>query len=180
VTGGGGAHAEGATAGDSWNGHVEAPEAGIAYGEASLVRLYLGSGGGGVWNGSGKPGPGGAGGGILWLAAASLAAEGEAALVASGGDGIHWAQGTWTYGSGAGAGGSIRIAAAEVMLGSGSVVATGGTGESTHQRAGGDGGEGRIRVDCSTCNGVAQGTPEAEDALDRACDPDPGHSEDPL
>ena len=48
-----------------------------------------------------------------------------------------------------------------------------------YTRVGGDGGEGRVRIDCSSCNGFAQGSADAEIALQDASSPAPGHSESP-
>ena len=183
VTGGGGNHAGGATAGDSWDGGgYTAPSAGGTYGDANLDSIFFGSGGGGVWNGGSDnvgedPGPGGDGGGVLYIGAGLVDVDG--ALAADGGDTSHWAQGTWTYGAAGGAGGSVFLVADEVSLATGAVTASGGFGQASYIRAGGDGGEGRVRVDCATCNGAAQGTAAASAALADACDPDPGASSTP-
>ncbi len=185
VTGGGGNHSGGATPGDSWNGgSYTAPEEGEVYGEDDLETLFLGSGGGGVWNGgtddpAEDPGPGGDGGGILYIGCGVLLADGADALLAGGGTTDHWAHGTWTYGAGGGAGGSVWLIAEETELAAASVDAGGGLGEATHERLGGDGGDGRVRIDCNTCNGYSQGTPDAASALQDAAEPDPGHSDNP-
>ena len=185
VTGGGGNHGGGATGGDSWNyGGYTAPDAGDSYGQATLATLFYGSGGGGVWNGgyddAGEdPGPGGDGAGILYIGCGVLVAEGEAAIDALGGTTDHWADGSWTYGAGGGAGGSIFVIAEEVELAADSVDASGGFGEATHERFGGDGGYGRVRIDCTTCNGYAHGTSDANRALEDAAEPDPGFSDTP-
>ncbi|MFH1469196.1 MAG: putative metal-binding motif-containing protein, partial [Pseudomonadota bacterium] len=185
VTGGGGNHAAGATYGDSWNyGGYTAPSAGGSYGVPSLVTLFFGSGGGGVWNGghddpTEDPGPGGSGAGILYLGCGTLVAEGADALQAVGETTPYWAHGTWTYGAGGGAGGSVFLVAEEVDLAPAAVNAEGGFGESTHLRVGGDGGYGRVRIDCNTCNGYAQGSGLASIALDDAAEPDPGYSSSP-
>jgi len=76
IGGGGGEHAGGATAGVSWDGVAHAPEAGGTYGTAELTSLFLGSGGGGVANIAGAPGPGGAGGGIILVFADTLEVDG--------------------------------------------------------------------------------------------------------
>ena len=185
VTGGGGNHAGGATDGDSWNGgSYTAPSAGDTYGDDELTGLFFGSGGGGVWNGgtdtTGEdPGPGGDGGGILYIGAALIQTDDADAIVAYGGDTDHWAAGSWTYGAGGGAGGSVFLVADEVDLASGSVDAQGGLGQSSYIRAGGDGGYGRVRIDCNTCNGAASGSTSAESALQDAAEPDPGYSTTP-
>ena len=185
VTGGGGNHAGGATDGESWNGGgYTAPAAGSTYGVADLSTLFFGSGGGGVWNGGTNavgedPGPGGDGGGIVLIGAALVQLDGAAALTADGGSTSHWAQGTWTYGAAGGAGGSIFIVADEVDLAADSVLAEGGLGQASYIRAGGDGGDGRIRIDCSTCNSASQGSSAADSQLAAACAPDPGENQVP-
>jgi hypothetical protein len=185
VTGGGGNHGGGASAGESWNGgSYTAPAAGDAYGEDELETLFLGSGGGGVWNGgtddpAEDPGPGGDGGGILYIGCGVLMADGADALAATGGTTDYWAHGSWTYGAGGGAGGSVWLITEETELAAGSVDASGGFGEATHERLGGDGGDGRVRIDCNTCNGYSQGSTDAASALQDAAEPDPGHSDSP-
>ena len=59
------------------------------------------------------------------------------------------------------------------------ILAEGGLGQSSYIRAGGDGGEGRVRIDCHTSGGYAQGTTEAEAALDDGSSPAPEHSSTP-
>ncbi|MDP2311295.1 MAG: CotH kinase family protein [Pseudomonadota bacterium] len=167
IGGGGGEHAGGATDGTSWNGTAHAPEAGIPYGQAELTQLFLGSGGGGVANITGAPGPGGAGGGIVLLFAGGVDAEGPAAVTAAGADARSWTAGTWTYGAGGGAGGSIGIRADDVRLGARGIVATGGVGYVIVDRPGGDGGDGRIRVDCTEVSGA----PCTAGAFDGLTDP---------
>ncbi|MFZ5476020.1 MAG: putative metal-binding motif-containing protein, partial [Myxococcota bacterium] len=180
ITGGGGNHGGGATAGDSWTGgSATPPEAGDTYGEPDLSVLFFGSGGGGVWRGSSDPGPGGDGGGILFVAASAIEADGGAALTAIGGTTTHWATGSWTYGAGGGAGGSIWLVADTLTLAADAVDAGGGYGESTHIRAGGDGGYGRVRVDCNAVNGETCGTTAASDALATASWPSPGYESTP-
>ena len=102
---------------------------------------------------------------------------GAAAVSATGGTTFHWSWGSWTYGAGGGAGGTVWIVAGEVDLAADSVEAIGGLGEQTHIRLGGNGGVGRVRVDCDVCNGFAVGTLEAAAALEAASEPDPGWSE---
>ena len=180
ITGGGGEHGGGAQAGHSWTGgSATPPYAGATYGVAELSRVFFGSGGGGVWNGGTDtpgedPGPGGDGGGIVYVTGLSIAGQGSSAFSAVGGTTLHWAQGTWTYGAGGGAGGSIFLAADLVDLAADAVDAGGGFGEQTHARFGGDGGVGRVRLDCSTCGGFAQGSVDADAWLAAASDPDPG------
>ncbi len=180
ITGGGGNYGGGALGGDSWTGgSATPPEPGLEYGDADLSTWFLGSGGGGVWNGGDNnagedPGPGGDGAGLLYVGAASVDVAGTAGLSAIGQTTYHWAWGSWTYGAGGGSGGTIHLEADAVVLAADAVDATGGFGETTHVRLGGDGGVGRIRIDCGTCNGFAHGTPEADDALNAGAEPDPG------
>ncbi len=84
-----------------------------------------------------------------------------------------------TYGAGGGAGGSVFLIAEEVDLAADSIDAQGGWGEDTHTRVGGDGGDGRVRIDCNSCNGFSHGSSDANDALDDAAEPDPGYSGTP-
>ena len=185
VTGGGGEHAGGASAGDSWNGGgYTAPEAGDTYGETDLTTLFFGSGGGGVWNGGTDdpgedPGPGGDGGGIIYIGTAELIADGADALTAIGGTTAHWADGSWTYGAGGGAGGSIFLIADAVEATTESFNAVGGDGESSHDRVGGDGGEGRIRIDFAALNGYSFGSTDADAELSEVTEPDAGYSDTP-
>jgi hypothetical protein len=176
VTGGGGEYAGGATPGDSWNGgSATPPEAGDTYGDVDLSQLYLGSGGGGVWRGLSSPGPGGGGGGIVFVGASVITADGGAAITTTGGTTNYWATGTWTYGAGGGAGGSIWIVADTLTLAGSAVDAEGGLGESTHIRHGGDGGYGRVRVDCHVVNGATCGTSAATTALASVSAPTVGY-----
>ncbi len=176
VTGGGGNHGGGATPGASWNGgSATAPEAGDTYGEIDLSRLFLGSGGGGVWRGTSYPGPGGGGGGIVYVGASAVSAEGAAAITTVGGTTPHWATGTWTYGAGGGAGGSVWIVADTLTLPTDAIDAQGGLGEATHIRIGGDGGVGRVRVDCVTVNGEVCVSVAGAAVLDAGAEPDAGY-----
>ncbi|MDG1480426.1 MAG: putative metal-binding motif-containing protein, partial [Myxococcota bacterium] len=185
ITGGGGEHAGGATAGDSWNGGgYTAPEAGEIYGESDLTTIFFGSGGGGVWNGGTDdpgedPGPGGDGGGIVYIGATEVIAEGSDAITAIGGTTDYWADGSWTYGAGGGAGGSIYLIVESLEATTDSLSAVGGYGESTHTRVGGDGGEGRVRVDFTTLNGYSLGSTDADAELADITEPDADYSDSP-
>ncbi len=185
ITGAGGNHGGGAQGGDSWTGGgATPPMAGLVYGVADLSELYFGSGGGGVWNGgsdqpSEYPGPGGDGGGIVYVGAQLIQVDGALGVTAIGGTTYHWAWGSWTYGAGGGAGGTIWLIADATVLAASSVDATGGFGEQTHIRLGGNGGWGRVRIDCADCNSFAQGTPDAATVLEAVSEPDPGFSDWP-
>ena len=185
ICGGGGEYAGGATDADSWTGGSATPaEAGGTYGATDLTTPFFGSGGGGVWNGSASctgtgPGSGGAGGGIVIVGAATIDLAASDAILATGGSTTACAQGAYTYGAGGGAGGSVWLVADTVDLAADSIDATGGAGEQRNIRRGGNGGEGRVRVDCTDCNGYATGTTDADLELATAAAPDPGYSAAP-
>jgi len=146
--------------------------------------LFLGSGGGGVWWGTSNctgtgPGAGGAGGGMVLVGAGLIEAADSDAILAYGSSTTACAQGSWTYGAGGGAGGTVWLVADEVVLAADSVDVTGGAGEQRNTRVGGNGGVGRVRVDCTTCNGYANGTTDAGTELALATEPDPGYSTTP-
>ncbi len=180
ITGGGGNYGGGATVGASWDGGLyPAAAAGDTYGSADLGMLFPGSGGAGVWYGYSSPGPGGDGAGILYIGAAEIDASGSASISAMGGSTGAWATGTWTYGAGGGAGGSVWLVADDLTLGSGAVDATGGFGEATHTRVGGDGGDGRVRLDYQRINGFEWGASEASTAVGTGSEPDAAFTDVP-
>lgn len=158
VTGAGGEYGGGATAGVPWYDGATAPEPGETYGDDTLSRLLLGSGGGGVWNGDGEPGPGGNGAGIVFVAATALVVDGPDGIRAVGETPTAWSQGTYTYGAGGGAGGSVWLQAETADFAEGAVDVGGGAGVSDVQRAGGDGGHGRVRLDVTTYTGADAAT----------------------
>jgi len=179
VTGGGGNYGGGAGAGASWNGGPAFPPgAGGTYGVANLALFCVGSGGGGVWRGGNvgamSPGPGGNGGGAVFLTAVR-ATLGAGAITATGETCAAASQGSWSYGCGGGAGGSVYVRI-QSLTATGVVGASvGGLGTSAGLvRPGGNGGVGRIRVDVRTVNGLASGTPDANTAINAAFEPDPG------
>jgi len=180
ITGAGGSYGASGEDGDSWDGGTAtAPMAGDTYGLSSLSLLFHGSGGGGVWNGATAtiiPGPGGNGGGILIVGASSIEADDVSAFVADGGDTESAAAGTYTYGAGGGAGGSLWLLGDSVDLAASSVTALGGFGQKDYIRDGGDGGDGRIRIDCDTCNGYSHASLAGETAMRDASEPDLGSS----
>ncbi len=180
ITGGGASHGGYGTPGDAWNTGYTAPQAGETYGEVDLSRLFLGSGAGGIWNGSdGTEGPGGSGGGIVFVAAATLEVQEGGAIRSTGGTTTGLSEGSYTYGAGGGSGGSLWLVADELSLAEGTVDAVGGEGQHSCQREGGDGGVGRVRIDCQVCNGAQQGSADASSALVLASEPDPEWSEAP-
>ena len=178
ITGAGGSYGSYGQDGDSWTGgSATAPYAGDTYGDEDLATLFHGSGGGGVWRGNNNPGPGGSGGGVVFIAAFEIETTDADAITSHGASTTYWATGSWTYGAGGGAGGSIWLVADSMDLATDSVGATGGDGEQTHIRLGGDGGDGRIRLDYNELNSNAYGSATTEE--EDACEPDAGHSETP-
>ncbi len=117
---------------------------GGTYGSADLAKLYLGSGGGGSGRHEGyTPGVGGAGGGILVIAATEI--DNQGLIRAGAGSGNNGS--TYSGGGGGGAGGSLYLIA-DNILNSNDITASGGTGGVGHYgNLGGAGGAGRIRID---------------------------------
>ncbi|MCP4917347.1 MAG: hypothetical protein GY913_10520 [Proteobacteria bacterium] len=153
ICGGGGEHAGGATAAESWNGVADPALPGQVTGDASVEQPLMGSGGGGVAWIYDHLGPGGAGGGVVLIWADDILVEGVGGIAATGETTGSWSRGDYTYGAGGGAGGTIWLAAEELSLAAGALNAEGGLGYSEVERPGGDGGVGRIRVDCEEVNG---------------------------
>ena len=176
ITGGGGDYGGGATAGDSWTGgsYPEAA-AGVEYGSEDLDTMFPGSGGAGVWYGTSSPGSGGNGAGLIFMGVQTLTATSTDSITAIGASTAAWSTGTWTYGAGGGAGGTIWIMADTLSLPADSVVATGGVGESTALRNGGDGGDGRIRIDFNELNGFISTARASETQANSVCEPDAGY-----
>jgi hypothetical protein len=180
ITGGGGNHAGGATAGDEWYPGVY-PEAaaGDTYGETDLATMFLGSGGAGVWYGASSPGSGGNGAGIIFIAAETVDITSDGSITAIGGTTSAWATGTWTYGAGGGAGGTIWVMATTIDAPEAAFDATGGFGESTHTRVGGDGGYGRIRLEYDEINGLEEARVAADIQAELVSEPDAGYTSAP-
>ena len=155
-SGGGGGHGTSGTNGTTC-ATANAGAGGGAYGTPEMTTLFLGSGGGaaGDEDRSSPGGPaGGRGGGLLMAFAKVITVPGS--VTANGADGsgnTEWDSGV----SAAGAGGSIRVYANDVTIG-GTVEALGGAGGSTSNwcgaNKGGNGGNGRIRLDTKTLNGT--------------------------
>lgn len=122
---------------------------GATYGSADLSKIYFGSAGGHGGEGSGTPGAGGRGGGIILIGVKTLTVSGSinadgAAGNNGGGSGALFNSGA----GGGGAGGSIKIIGDNLTLGTNLITATGGAGGTgTYSYAGGAGGVGRIRVE---------------------------------
>jgi hypothetical protein len=168
--------------------------AGSALGGNTLVKLHIGSGGGsGALDTSGEDGiggGGGAGGGALLLRAAAVNVTGTIdARGADGEVGCGVAINGCGHGSnseagsgGGGAGGAILIVASALELAADTVWATGGAGGESAAALGvygGDGGDGRIRLDYDTLNGEAAGSEAAGTEANAASAPNPGFSASP-
>ncbi len=171
-SGGGGAYGSDGEDGTQHDGSA-VTSGGTAYGDTELVEWHLGSGGGG-----GSPdaegdgtcsdayaGDGGAGGGLIAIfAGGSIEVSGS--ILADGDDGDDAVSGSCDAevgGGGAGAGGTILLAAPDISI-TGTVSAEGGLGgDSASDNAGspiygsaygGNGGDGRIRLDYDTLAGT--------------------------
>ncbi|MCP4273021.1 MAG: hypothetical protein GY781_13850 [Gammaproteobacteria bacterium] len=165
--GGGGGYATNGIAGSGSNNG----EGGTTYNDEELTTYtedYLkGSGGGGAsWSSSSSSSPlliGGAGGGIIKLFCKSLTVAGE--IDCDGVDGLgdgSAGYATYSYGgSGGGAGGTIYIIALNAcIMGSSLIHADGGSGGTGYPagRNGGNGGDGRIRVEAHKITGTTSPT----------------------
>ncbi|MBM4369389.1 MAG: putative metal-binding motif-containing protein, partial [Deltaproteobacteria bacterium] len=168
-SGGGGGYGSAGSDGTHYNGSALG-NAGGTYGVATLASWFLGSGGGAGspdnesdgQDNDNKTGDGGDGGGLVALFAGTELRVGGS-IVARGDDGeIGDASGAGEVGGGgAGSGGSIYLAAPDVTI-TGSVLATGGTGGASAWHSGspygsaygGDGGDGRVRIDSDSASGA--------------------------
>ncbi|MEQ9080020.1 MAG: hypothetical protein RLP09_39525, partial [Sandaracinaceae bacterium] len=131
---------------------------GSGVGDAVLTTLFLGGGGGsgGADEDGFRPGPGGSGGGIVYITTDTFDVSGTGQVLNAGGGGTDGQQacpgcgGCGMGGGGGGAGGAVLIrAAGAVDLGVGRVSATGATGgvcTCGGAAPGGTGSVGRIRV----------------------------------
>jgi len=155
--GGGGSYGDLGTAGTAAGGTFQGL-AGLTYGAADLTTMFAGSGGGGGGEAgvSAVPTRGGSGGGILFMAAQSMAIGASGNILCDGGDGEDGNASILT-GASAGAGGSggsiyIQVSALGIT-GNGTIRAVGGfgggiiAGGGANVGDGGDGGDGRIRID---------------------------------
>ena len=155
-------------------------EGGKTYGDSALSDWHLGSGGGAgspdaEGDGSSaanKTGSGGKGGGLVALFAGDKL-DLLGSVTADGKDGGNAVSGTGGEigGGGAGSGGTVYLAAATVVVAQDAVTAAGGSGGKSNSDAaspygsamGGDGGNGRIRLDYQTLNGA--GHPDGDETL---------------
>ena len=154
--GGGGSYGAMGVAGLNNGSKQKGGLAGLLYGKADLSQIFLGSGGGtgaGGYSGPGSGTYGGQGGGLIFLLAPTLVIKGSVTANGKQG-GINGSCGI-THGSGSGgggAGGSVYLSGQTVTLTAGKVTALGAKGGC---KGGGAAGNGRVRVDYSTLNGVA-------------------------
>jgi len=162
ICGGGGEYGGGATDSAPWTGSGETyARKGVVYGTADLTKIFFGSGGGGQWNGGdayGPPSYGGNGGGIIIIYANLIVAPTDSFLaIGETTSGIQ--EGSYTYGSSGGAGGSIFLYATTIQGETNFCRAIGGSGNHFPDRAGGDGGVGRIRLDYAILDGTTDPSP---------------------
>jgi hypothetical protein len=160
ICGGGGEYGGGATDSDPWTGSGDTyARKGQVYGIADLTKIFFGSGGGGQWNGNDPdPSDGGDGGGIIIIYANLIVAPTDGFLaIGETTNGIQY--GSYEYGSSGGAGGSIFLYATTIQGETNFCRATGGSGSHLPERAGGDGGVGRIRLDYNTLTGTTTPSP---------------------
>jgi len=159
ASGGGGGYATTGESGDSSPESQIGGSGGRMHGSASLSKIYLGSGGGGGGsnnNGAQDGADGGAGGGMIFIQAYTLKVSGT--MIANGSNGL--SSGGASMGSGGGgAGGTIYLVSEQMTIGSGLVEASGGIGGCGDvSRCGGDGSDGRIRLDYTTLSGSTNPT----------------------
>ena len=169
-SGGGGSYGTSGTSGTSYSGGAVC-NPGDTYGAADLSGWFLGSGGGGGspdtesdGSGSGNVAtPGGDGGGLIGVYVAGTLTIGGR-LSVDGEDAVEASSNCGEVGSGGGGSGGQVLLVASAMSLSGTVGAEGGQGANSSScnvgtpygsAIGGDGGDGRIRLDYGTLNGVA-------------------------
>ena len=162
--GGGGGHAgSGANGGGAESGHCGSAGArgGGTYGTAELSQLLGGSGGAGGSGGFNIFGSGGGGGGGALLIASSGTVNVEGAITAIGGRAGVRAGTNRSGAGGGGSGGAIRIVATRIT-GEGIIDALGAGAVGVPLCGvcqGGNGGEGRIRLEAESLERVAFTTP---------------------
>lgn len=161
--GGGGSFASGGTTGGNQNAGYGGV-AGSTYGNSSLIPIIGGSGGGG---GGGTRdyyagGGGGGGGAIIIAASGTINVAGQ--IYARGGSGSNGQTYSSSWGSnggagGSGSGGAIRLIATTIT-GDGIIDARGGYHSMTaSQKYGGQGGDGRVRLEAAIFNRTSQTSP---------------------
>ncbi|MFW0862569.1 MAG: DUF2341 domain-containing protein [Candidatus Komeilibacteria bacterium] len=123
---------------------------GELYGDNPINKIYPGSGGGGGHCNGGKP-HGGSGGGMVYIEADSIKIDG--AINADGQDAFFYANDDGLWGAGGGSGGAILLRASLLDVESNSLSVAGGASADGSNHYGGDGGEGRIRLDAHRLKG---------------------------
>jgi hypothetical protein len=177
VCGGGGAYGTDGGEGDYIGGTVTLSP-GASYGDSALAEWFFGSGGGGGtpdydYDGTDSnniTGDGGNGGGLIAIySATSITVSGTVSADGSDGDDAEWTGGTLAArgeigGGGAGAGGQILLVSDAISI-TGSVTAEGGSGGKwsedivSYSGFGGDGGDGRTRLEYSSVSGSSAVAP---------------------
>ncbi|HET6348017.1 MAG TPA: FlgD immunoglobulin-like domain containing protein [Candidatus Krumholzibacteria bacterium] len=154
-SGGGGGHGTAGEGGQVWGNYcggqciycMQHAVGGLVVGDTVMTRIHFGGGGGSGGVDGDNPdsgGHGGVGGGIILVAAPTITGTGT--LAASGANAPATPTGE-TGGGGGGAGGSIFVQCQQTPQASLTITSTGGAGaQQSYGRIGGDGGEGRIRV----------------------------------
>jgi len=150
----------------------------VAFGDEVLSRMNFGGGGSSAGFGpNGRYGvKGGYGGGIIYIHARTLNSYG---IITSNGEvgatGVKVYDNNSGGGGGGGAGGTVYIKAYDIVGIGSSITANKGTGgprdtAASKSKNGGDGGEGRIRVDYTKVNGVNWPN---DTAINNIVDPNP-------
>jgi hypothetical protein len=116
------------------------PPLGETYGNAELVPLRIGSGGGAPWVVAGTTSGGWGGGALQFVAGESIVIGPEREISVEGG----WGGSEDPNGPGGGSGGSLLLEAPSITV-EGSLLAHGGAGGG-YDHDGGKGGDGRIRI----------------------------------
>jgi hypothetical protein len=163
--GGGGGYSVAGASSESWNASTSFRAAsgvgGSPYGSSVLLPLIGGSGGGGGAAGPNYGGSGGGGGGGAMLLASSGTVNITGSILAYGGtSGASSGVSSGATGGG-GSGGAIRIVATTIS-GNGTVQATGRAAQDStvvYYSNGGDGGDGRIRLEAEAITRTAATTP---------------------
>lgn len=166
--GGGSFGTEGTTGHDGYSAEDnQSPyrQPGTVYGDVELAVFEGGSGGGA--GGDHEPhaaaGTGGGGGGAVRIIASQIEITESGIVSCRGGNGGDALDNNWSAAGGAGSGGAIWLRATSLDI-SGALDATGGTGgwaPVLYGGRGGNGGDGRIRLDYDTISGSGSVQPAA-------------------
>jgi hypothetical protein len=170
VSGGGGG---GGTSGGYYGGGGGG--GGGLVGDTELSRILLGGGGAG---GGGsrlnlRGADGGRGGGVVVVISPAVRVATGGRVSANGAIGGVVTPRNRGGCGGSGAGGSLRVATRTLVL-EGALQSVGAARQRSGGSGGGGGGAGRVRVEFTTVNGEARGTPAANTALQSRATPAPG------